>query len=380
MNVPHEPFDADEARLARVYRALPQVEPAPALDARILANARAAVARTPRAKQRPWFLGAGLGTAAAAVFAAGIAWQLGIFEPERALESLPAQVPAVQEELERIDIEFMKEEKRDAPPAPPAKPQVTGGVADAKKLREQPQAFPAQAPPPPAPVARREQAPSAQENAATPMDAAPVMQGILPAPEPMPTERAEHDDGPAAASSTVSAPMQDARTPSSAVDRVYSMSPEAAPAEPTAGAEAKSEPGHMQALERAPAQSQPRLKQPVSTSGATRAPAGRASSRTADGARNRGNARHDTQAAPYSDDFARDVDGAGSDAEERSLHQAGLPPWAEDAALAPDAWLERIRDRVQAGDRQGAEHSLRRFVLAHPAQRVPRDLQRLLAE
>ena len=60
--------------------------------------------------------------------------------------------------------------------------------------------------------------------------------------------------------------------------------------------------------------------------------------------------------------------------------QAGLPPWAEDVALAPEPWLERIRDRVQAGDRQGAEHSLRRFVLAHPDHRVPRDLQRLLVE
>ena len=60
--------------------------------------------------------------------------------------------------------------------------------------------------------------------------------------------------------------------------------------------------------------------------------------------------------------------------------EAALPPWAEDVKLATDAWLERIRDRVQRGDRQGAEHSLRRFVLEHPRQRVPRDLQRLLVE
>ena len=59
---------------------------------------------------------------------------------------------------------------------------------------------------------------------------------------------------------------------------------------------------------------------------------------------------------------------------------AGLPPWTEDAVLAPEPWLERVRDRVQAGDRQGAEHSLRRFVLAHPDRPVPRDLQRLLVE
>ena len=60
--------------------------------------------------------------------------------------------------------------------------------------------------------------------------------------------------------------------------------------------------------------------------------------------------------------------------------RAALPPWNDDVQLAPDDWLERIREREQNGDRQGAEHSLRRFVLSHPQRAVPRELQRLLVE
>lgn len=60
--------------------------------------------------------------------------------------------------------------------------------------------------------------------------------------------------------------------------------------------------------------------------------------------------------------------------------QIALPPWSEDATLDLEAWLERIRERVRQGDRQGAEFSLRRFVLTHPQRAVPRELQRLLVE
>ena len=73
--LPREPFDAEEAQAARAYARLPATEPSPELDARIVARARGMVAAQRRG--RPWFLGAGLGTAAAAVMAAGLAWQLG---------------------------------------------------------------------------------------------------------------------------------------------------------------------------------------------------------------------------------------------------------------------------------------------------------------
>lgn len=57
-----------------------------------------------------------------------------------------------------------------------------------------------------------------------------------------------------------------------------------------------------------------------------------------------------------------------------------LPPWPEDASLAPRAWLDRIGERVRRADRQGARHSLQRFVHAHPRHPVPAELQRLLVE
>ncbi|GAB2657368.1 hypothetical protein [Arenimonas aestuarii] len=51
-----------------------------------------------------------------------------------------------------------------------------------------------------------------------------------------------------------------------------------------------------------------------------------------------------------------------------------LPPVDEDARLSPDAWLERIRDRIRQGDRAGAKASLQRFQRAHPDLRLPPDL------
>ncbi len=83
----HAPLDADEARLAAALDALPGGGPSAALDARILAMAREAVAPPasargaatsslrPRQRRRSsalWWLG----SAAGAVMAAGIGWQI----------------------------------------------------------------------------------------------------------------------------------------------------------------------------------------------------------------------------------------------------------------------------------------------------------------
>jgi len=67
----------------------------------------------------------------------------------------------------------------------------------------------------------------------------------------------------------------------------------------------------------------------------------------------------------------------------QSLDTAGaakampLPPVDEDAALAPEAWLERIRERLRQGDRAGARASLLRLQHAHPALAIPDDLATL---
>lgn len=66
---------------------------------------------------------------------------------------------------------------------------------------------------------------------------------------------------------------------------------------------------------------------------------------------------------------------AEADSAGLAMRKAGaLPPVAADATLPPEAWLERIRERVRAGDRTGARESLARFRRAHPRVPVPDDL------
>jgi hypothetical protein len=281
---------------------LPHAEPSAALDARILAHARAASARAPR-RQRPWFLGAGLGTAAAAVFAAGIAWQLGVFEGDRNLSTAPAEAPAAQEELDRIDIEFMKQERKK------------------DEMRKEDRVAPKQKPaPPPAPAA------------------------TAAAPPPPPPAKMLEDR---AAMSEVQAPPADTRQRSESEDEQRQDTTSTAMPD-------LAEPQPFPAAAPLPTQAPQGRDQPAADAvGELGASAG---------------------AAPES---AAGNLGFGARGRAR---ETALPPWANDVRLPPDAWLERIRDRVQGGDRQGAEHSLRRFVLEHPRRPVPRDLQRLLVE
>ena len=90
---PMEPLDAEEREFARILNALPGGEPPPALDAKILRAATNAVA----AQRRPgarllasagalW----GIGSAAAAVLALGVAWQMRYGAPD----SVPTEASA----------------------------------------------------------------------------------------------------------------------------------------------------------------------------------------------------------------------------------------------------------------------------------------------
>jgi hypothetical protein len=369
---PRQPLDTEEASIARVYAALPSADPSPALDARILAHARAAVAKAPP-KRRPWFLGAGLGTAAAAVFAAGIAWQLGGFKAERALSSVPEQLPAAEEEVERVDIEFVKQEqerKREdaAPPSAATKPRSALGetreqahVVAGKLTKERDaQPFSAESPPAPpvvmddptpvsVPVPSTPAAAPAQDAAA----AAPVSEAaavLEPAPAPVPPSEAMPQDAPAATETPVPAPQL---APESRADAdVRQTKDDRAAAGAGFGVDAE---GELRRRQRESESNADTRAEPATAASSAAGLPGRAAS-NAEAAR---------------DELARSA---------QLAKLAGLPPWTEDAALAPEPWLERIRDRVQAGDRQSAEYSLRRFVLAHPDRRVPRDLQRLLVE
>jgi len=59
---------------------------------------------------------------------------------------------------------------------------------------------------------------------------------------------------------------------------------------------------------------------------------------------------------------------------------ATSPELDADAALPPRQWLQRIRQRHEEGDDEGARASLRHFVEAHPKARIPRDLRPLLED
>jgi hypothetical protein len=285
----HEPLDAEEAAIARSLRRLPDTEPAPVLDARILAQARAAVA-VPVRRRRPWFMGTGFGAAAAAVMAAGVAWQLGwIGGIPGTATTAPAESRrsdadgARDETLERVDIEFIREERK----------------------REQ------AAPPPP----RAPMAPPAPAREA-------VGRQMAPPPPPAPPPGAEV--------------LQDA-TPAILAEPLTAPAPQAFPAETPASNAAAAGP--------APAAS------------------GEAES-----------------ARAFAEDDRESLDSITVTGTRLAKQRAALPAWTEDALLEPEAWLDRIRERVRAGDRQGAEHSLRRFVLKHPTRAVPTELQRLLVE
>ena len=121
------PLDAEEQALAQSLRGLPAAAPSAELDARVLAMARAALtqaqqpaANSARRPRRPalWWMS----SAAGAVLAAGIGWQLGQDAGGLPSASAPAPQgaqmrPAQQEESASLDVEIIR---RSAPPSSPA--------------------------------------------------------------------------------------------------------------------------------------------------------------------------------------------------------------------------------------------------------------------
>ncbi len=272
-NLPREPLDAKERTLADALARLPAVEPPPALDARVLAQARAALSPQ-RRRPRPWWISTSLGTAAAAVLAAGVAWQAGLFDIGTG-SSIPvprdrAPLSDAPDTRDAVDIDLGH---RTAPSPPPP--------ADAAAAAAQPTVPPAPPPPPaPAPAAAPAEALDGGAPATTPLRATPpVTQQRAPPPAP------------------------------------------ASPAPAEAARERSAMPQESMATDA------------VSVSG--------------------------TRLKPEA--------------------QATLPHWRHDARLEPDAWLERVRERVRSNDRQGAVQSLRLFQQRNPSRKVPDDLVRLLA-
>lgn len=242
-----EPFQDDEAALAKVLRALPGSEPSPRVDAAILAAARDATSGSAKRQgrhRRRGLPGWALGTAAAAVLAVGIGLQL---QPGRdaVIDGLPTQAPAEslpgEDQLDQIEVSGSRLERM------PSDASTESGAAKV-------QAKPAS----PAPASQAQAAPAAPP---PPAPAQTLERRARLAPEPV----------------AESAPVSDA------------------------AAEAGALPSAFRADE-------------------------------------------------------------------------VLPPVGEDARLDPDAWLERIRERIRQGDRAGAKASLHRFERAHPDLSLPPDL------
>lgn len=324
----HEPLSPEERALAdRLARLGPHDGPSPALDAKILAAAHAAVAP---ARRRRWLgltaipggLITGAGMAATLVVVVGLVWQLRPSSPT-------PQLPPEEGDMGYVSAQILER----APPAPPPPPPPVDAPQPQKALQPPRQTAAA--------VARRKVAPAAAA-------AAPA------------SDAHEHY-------------LDEAIAPASAPAPAPAMAPPAAPPAPEAYAETASQADMAQA---AGAQEQAR------DAAVARQLADDSAARSARRERSEAAVAAKAVAAPAEASPTLDrIEVTGSRVKSADVAQAPLNevPVSDDARLDAKAWLKRIRARRDAGDLDGARESLERFRLAHPDTRVPRDLRELAA-
>jgi hypothetical protein len=323
-----DPLTPEERELARLLGRRAEQGPPPALDAAILAAARAAVdapageaSLTPAAPRtlrprRRW--PAVFGVAASTVFAVGIAWQMRPEPPSAPAEAV-ATAPAAQEMAADASAEVMASDSAAADVvAAETAPAPTAATAPAAA-----EAAPASAPaiadvPKPAPATAR-QAP------------APMM---APAPPPAP-----------AADTAFAAPAMPAAAP--AAPEAYSIpAPASAPAAPAAAMRArKATAATAESMSSAQATAEDRIALTASKQDAA--------GRTAPG-------------------VMRRASDAGLSAE---AVQAEVQA---DAGLPRRQWLQKIRERRDSGQRDLARASLERYLQTYPEARLPKDVRPLL--
>jgi hypothetical protein len=355
MNRRIEPLSPEERDLAeRLARLGGPREPAPALDAAILAAARAAVATDagPRAaaeaaapaaaaptdpkvaplRPRPtkprWPLGFGL--AASLVLAAGIGWKLQGDGEGSSAES--AQAAAMAEHDEAIEAVMI-----DPPAAPPPPPPMeaaadaaarasapeSGAPRIAEPVREPPSGFVADAAPMAAP------APVTSEAFAT------------SAPAPAAEARVAEDKGELDSVTVTGSRVAPQRSVGAAE---YTRTPlnqrrEQATAERESGSAAKAAPPPPPPPAAPPAPPPP--------------------------------------PAPVSVDRARSGNAAERDAAAAVFDER--PPVSADSPEFRQAWLQRIRERLARGEEQAARESLQEFRRRYPDVELPEDLRKLAA-
>ncbi|MHC1654442.1 hypothetical protein ACODUL_14320 [Stenotrophomonas maltophilia] len=329
-----EPLTPEEQELARLLGRHAERAPPAALDAAILAAARAAVDApaagasaapdAPRGRRARPRWPAVFGIAASMVFAIGIAWQLRPEPPPiPAGEAQVAAAPAADAAAGDRAAEGNAAEAAMAPPAPEA------AAPDA------PQGAPVAAPVLPPAAAR----------APVPRPAKPVQ---APAPTPAKSEVARARAAEPVADTAFAAlpPPPPAAAPAPPAPVAYSA-PAPASAQATAGA--------LQAHSAASAE--------ASTTDAEPAPALdrveiMSSKRVAAPRSAPGVMRRSSDAGLSADAVQAEVDA--------------------DARLPRRQWLQKIRERRDQGQRDLARASLERYIQQYPESRLPHDLRPLL--
>lgn len=342
MNHPrHEPLTPEERALAeRLARIGPHDDgPPPSLDAKILAAAHAAVA--PASRRRRWLaltsvpasLITGVGMAAALALVVGVVWQL---RPA----SGPARAPRGEaDDMGYVSAEMIQRERPPAPPAPPppslppeptaAQPGSARGIAataPAKALSAPPEVRRQAA----APTAREDVAPKQSANAAEPY----LDEAVIDAPAPAAPAGYVRARTPRAAAPPAATVMA---SPAAAESDFVPAPPASAPPAPSSGmVQRKAVTAEGEAKARAEADSVRELA---------------------------------AKQSPQLDSI--EVTG-------NRIALSGVPV-REDARLPIEDWLQRIRQRRDTGDLDGARSSLMLFRREHPHHRVPDDLRALPA-
>ena len=370
-----EALTPEERALAdRIARLGPQGEPSPALDARILAAARAAAAApaprstsqaTWRRNHRRWPVA--LGTAATLVVVGGLAWQLrpvdeihvAYSEAPRAMSGPSADAPPAPREARR------------APAGAPATASAESAPTEAESAAsaaEPPVARAVQpAPPPPAP---------ADERADMQMVDEPPAPKAFPAPVPAPEEPPIVFDEPSPMDTPSPPPLRQQAPPPAppapAAPAPAVPSPMVAPPQATDSAatpaarkavEAKRKAAALQAGEAAATQ---RAKVATGTSAQPARPASAAAAADASSL----DRIEVTGSRIESFDAASAVDQPLDD----------QPPASADSPQVRQAWLHRVRELLAEGKPDAARDSLREYQRRYPQAELPEDLRALLAQ
>lgn len=313
-----DPLDANERALADLLARDDMPGPPPQLDARILAAARAATtpAVVPRRPRPRWI--AGMGIAATLVLAVGIAWRL---------RPLPPRAPVAPEAPVAVHVS----EPMDRVSAAPA------AAADAVVAQ-----------PPPGQELRKA-VPLERESAAARERATPEAPVVFDQPSPMDTQAPPPAPPPAPAAA---APVANAMAApaASATQAAKTQAPAAAAASASTGA---FEPA-------SPKQDARTLDRVEVTGSRIPDPAPQAYDRDASGL-----------------DAAAAANAAAAEGVSRAVLDEE-PPATADSPQVRDAWLQRIRELLSAGETEAARNSLAEFRKRYPKYALPEDLRRFV--